>query len=270
MAQQKFKGFTHSHFVLCGEGLDIVNRGGSKTLMEGYTDYDGLLGEKGRYVKYVDSRNQKGQDNAKRFRFDLSLRRLLVRENDKDFYGVKLFDWLKNYPSCEGSPYGEYTQENGKTVQKGVLFREMNNAKDAEVALEADEYRIKAQAEVLSLDNETLEEVGAILGHYGEPDKTMRLRVLEFAGKRPNEYFELMKSGDRHVRAVVRKALNEGIFSKKGTMIMFDSTLVGADEDGAIAKLINDPQMLGALQEKLGLVKQEVKRKAGNPNLTKK
>ncbi len=267
MAQQKFKGFNNSHFVLCGEGLERVNRGGSYTLMEGYID------DKGNYVTYyVGTKDKKGAPVGKRFRFDLSLRRLLVRDSDKDFNGLKLFDFLKNYPACEGSPYGEYVKdkETGKTVQVGIMFREMNNAKDAEVALEADELRIKAQSEVLSLDDQTLEEVAAILGHYGSVDKTMRLKVLEYAGKRPAEYFELMKSGDRTIRATVRKAIDAGIFTRKGSVIYWESTPVGADEDGAIAALLRDPSMLNALQEKLGYNPTPVKKPVGNPNLRKK
>lgn len=267
MSQQKFKGFNHAHFVLCGEGLEKVNRGGSITLMEGYVD------NAGNYITYfVGSKDRKGAPVGKRFRFDLSLRRLLVRDTDKDFHGLKLFDFLKNYPACEGSPYGEYIldKDTGKTVQLGVMFRELNTAKDAEVALEADKLRIKAQAEVLALDEETLEEVAAILGHYGAVDEVMRLKVLEFAGKRPSDYFEMMKSGDRKIRAIVRKALDKGIFTKKGSIIMFENTVVGSDEDQAIGTLVRDGQMLNALEEKLGYAKTEVKRPAGNPNLRKK
>lgn len=269
--RQKFKGFTHSHFVLCGDALRVVNNNGSYTLPEGYFDYAGALGDKGKYIKYVDARNIKGQDIGKRFRFDLSLRRLMARESDKDFYGVKLFDYLKNHPFCEGSPNGDYYEDAGKQVQAGVVFREMNTERDAAVALEADEYRIKAQGDVLALDEQTLEEVAAILGHYGAPDKVMRLKVLEFAGKRPDEYFELMNSGDRSVRAIVRKAIDSQIFNKRGSVIIWDGTPVGGDEDDAISTLMKDPDMLKALQEKLGLKTPiEVKKARGNPNFGKK
>lgn len=268
---EKFKMANQTHFVICGEAKEKVDNGGSIALMDGYIDYDGIFGEKGKYVKYVNSRDSRtGQDRGKRFRFDLSLRRVMVRDNDRDFNGIKQYDWLKNYPTCEGSPYGDYVVVNGVRKQRGVEFRELNTAKDAQVALEADTYRVKAQAEVLNLDDQTLEEVSAVLGHYGAVDQIMRLKVLEFAGKRPNEYFELMKSGDRSVRAIVRKALDRGIFSKKGSLIMFESTMMGADEDGAIATLVREPDMLNALQEKLGLAKTEIKKSVGNPNFGKK
>lgn len=270
MAQPKFKGFNHSHFVICGEGLEIVNRGGSHTLMEGYIDHDGVFGKPGEYVTYyIGTKDKKGNPVGKRFRFDLSLRRLLVRDSDQDFNGIKLFDFLKNYPGCEGSPYGEYVVKDGVQVQEGILFREMNTAKDAAVALEADKFRVKAQAEVIALDDQTLEEVAAILGHYGEVDEIMRLKVLEFAGKRPNEYFDLMQSGDRSVRATVRKALDQGIFVKKGSMIMWDNTIIGADEDSAMGMLIKEPSMLKALQDKMSLIPIQVKKPRGNPNLNK-
>ena len=273
MSKEKFKGFTHTHFVLCGEGLHKVNNGGSMTLMEGYSDHEGVVtGEKGKYVKYVTSRDSRGRDVAKRFRFDINLRRLLVRDSDKDFYGLTQYTWLKNYPSCEGSPYGEYVRnrDTGEMEQIGVLFRELNTERDAQVALEADELRVKAQSEVLSLDDETLDEIAAILGHHTDAGKVKKLKVLEYAGKRPKDFFEMMNSGDRAVRAIVRKALAESIFTKKGSVIMWETTVLGADEDDAIAKLVKDPDLLKGLQEKLGVSKQvEAKRKPGNPNFGK-
>lgn len=271
----KFNGSNHSWFVLCKEGLDKVNRGGSIVLAEGYIDADGLVsGQKGKYIKYVTSRDDKGREGAKRFRFDESFRRLMTRETDKDFFGITQFAWLKNYPQCEGSPYGDYIRNDDGTVEQlGVLFREMNDAKDAEVALQADEARINAQATALGLDDETLSEVGAILGHYGPADKIMRLRVVEYAGKRPKDFEDLLNSGDRGVRAIVRKAIAQGIFKIKGAIIYWDTTVIGANEDAAVSAILADATMLSALKEKLGVTTKTVAssapKKRGNPNFGK-
>jgi hypothetical protein len=269
---KKFKGLNSQWFVLCNEGLHIVNNGGSLVLADGYTDSMGVLGRPGEYVRYVTTKTKDGKEIGKRFRFDLSFRRLMTRENDRDVTGLSQFAWLKNYPQCEGSPYGEYVEnDDGTRTQVGVWFRELNDARDAEVALQADESRINAQATALGLDEETLEEVGAILGHFGDPDKLMRLRVVEYAGKKPRHFEEILKAGDRGIRATVKKALADGVFKQKGTMIYWNSTVVGADEESAVATLVKDNEMLNAVREALGLkiIVPETKKSRGNPNFRK-
>lgn len=273
MSNNKFKGFDHTYFVLVGEAREQAFKGGSITLMSGYVDSEGLVQkEEGKYVQYVKNRNDRGQDIPYRFKLNESLARLQVRPNDKDYYGVTQYNWLKNYPACEGSPYGTYVKdENGFRVQIGVIFRELNTKADAEVALEADVLRTKSQAEALALEEDVLQEVAAVLGHYGEPDAVMRLKVLEFAGKKPHEFRELMNAGDRGLRALVRRAIAEGVFTTKGTMIFWESTTIGADEDSAIARLMNDPTLVNGLKEKLGLYTEPIEKpkKRGNPQWTK-
>lgn len=273
--KDNFKIPSTTYFVLCGEGLDVVNRGGIVNLAKGYVDHEGHLARgkfKGKYVEYATSIDPQGREKGKYFRFDESLRRLMTREFDADVKGIAQYEFLKNYPTCEGSPYGDYVEIDGVMEQRGVQFREMNDAKDAEVALEADELRITAQAEALGLDDETLTEVAANIGLFGKPDKIMRLRVVEWAGKQPANFNKLMEQGDRAVRAVIRRALNDRIFTEKGKLIYFENTLIGADQDAAVSTLMKDPVMLKTLQEKLGLpteVKTEPRRR-GNPNFSKK
>lgn len=273
--KQNFKLPEVTYFVLCGEGLDTVNRGGIVGLAKGYVDHQGALLKgtlRGKYVEYATSIDDRGREKAKYFRFDESLRRLMTREYDTDVKGLSQYEFLKNYPTCEGSPYGDYIEEEGVMVQRGVQFREMNDAKDAEVALEADELRINAQAEALGLDEQTLSEVAANIGLFGKPDKMMRLKVVEYAGKRPADFNKIMEQEDRAVRAIVRRAVNERVFNTKGSVIYFDQTLIGADENSAIATLLKEPDMLKALQEKLGLPTEisTPKRKPGNPAFSKK
>ena len=127
-------------------------------------------------------------------------------------------------------------------------------------SLEADTQRITAQAEALNLDKETMTEIANILGYYNQPPDITKLRVVEWAGKRPVEYFQLIKAGDRSLRAAVRKALADGIFKQKGELVMWGETIVGSNEDAAISQLAGDKEMLSALQEKLGLKKPSKKK----------
>lgn len=256
-SSKKFKPVEHSQFVITGPFVDTVFQGGSYALSLGYTDHAGAIkdntpqsGQKGRYVEYVTARNERGQDKAKRYRFDQSLGRLLTRESDTDIYGKSQYQFLKNHPECEGSPNGIYTDDG---TQTGITFRELNTAKDAAVALRADRLRNKAEANALSLDDQTLEEVASIIGYFGEVDDQMLLKVVEFARKKPGDFTAILEADDRGIRAIVRKAIAEGIFKEHGQIIKWESTTIGNDENDAVATLRKDKAMLSALQEKLGL-----------------
>lgn len=267
----KFRGFEGTWFVLVPEALKLIEEGGSYTITDGYYDYDGIFGEPGKFIRYVTSRDEKGRINAKRYRFNESFFRIMTRKSDVDCDGkVSQYDFLKNHPECEGSPYGQYEMVDGKKVQVGYCFKELNEEKDAMLALQADRLRTEAQAEVLKLDDATVEEVASILGVYGQAPSIQRLKVLEFAGKKPAEFNELMRSGDRAVRALVRKAIADEVFTKKGSVISWESTIIGNNEDDAIATLLGDQSMIEALQEKLGQTTEiKVPKKRGNPAFSK-
>lgn len=249
---QKYKLPEQKNFILFGDILDTINRGGSWTLEAGYVDHANKLGlGAGTYVEYQIGGNDKwGKPVVKRFRFDESFRKVQTRPSDKSAQGISQYDFLRNHPGCLGSENGTY---DAKGVQLGAIYKEYDPQKDAEVAFEAGEARINAQSAALTLDPQTLEEIANILGHFGEPDKAMRVTVIEFAGKRPSEFNELLNAGDRSFRAIVRKALAEGEFTKKGEMIFWGETLIGNSEDAAVSRLAGDQTMIDALKDRLKL-----------------
>src|SRR5689334_3892065 len=137
--QQKFKLPEQTHFILFGEALDKINRGGSHAMSLGYVDNANALGRGvGVYVEYITSKDQRGNPKAKRFKWDESFRKIMTRPSDRDITGLSQFEYLKNSPECEGSPNGFYQKIDGQLVQLGVVYREFNPEKDAENALEAD------------------------------------------------------------------------------------------------------------------------------------
>lgn len=220
--------------------------------MSSYVDYAGTFGSPGATVKYITSRDDKGRDKGKYFTWSESHRRFVVREGERDINGITQYDFLKNSPECEGSPNGTYSADGNQT---GVIYREMNTAKDAEVALEADHSRITAQANALALEPSVLAEVAAHIGVFASTEDPnaliMRVRVVDWAGKNPTDYFEVLNSGDREVRAVIKKALADGILTIKGTIIQWENTVIGSDENAAVARLIADPAVYSALKEKI-------------------
>lgn len=234
-----------------------------------YTDRAGVFGRKGASVEYVTSRDDKGRDKGKYFTLDQAHNAFQVREGDTDVYDKSMFDFLKNSPFCEGSPNGTYaTTLEGDKIQLDVKYRLMNTEADAEVALEASLNRAKAISSAGEIDDQTLLEVAAVgIGFHGKPDKIMRHKVVEWANKRPNDYFDTLNSGDRLVRALIRKAIADGIFQIKGSLIYWGNTMVGTDEDAAVKALVDDKELLEGLQEKVDL---KAKAKIENPKKPRK
>lgn len=248
-----FNSNSTTWFVLVGEGLEKVSRGGTHSF-RGYSDNANAHGKgTSTYIQYVTSKDDRGKELGKWFTLDESRRKFQVREGEHDIQGITQYDFLKYSPDCEGSPNGSYVSTEAGKVQQGIMYRELNQDKDARIALEADSKRINAQAKVLSLDLITLQELAAFIGVFGEPGELMRVRVLEWAAKRPDDFIRLLSSGDRGLRAVVRKALADGVLTQRGTIIYWADTMIGSDEDSAISTLAGDPQMYEALATKVDL-----------------
>lgn len=271
MAKQFIRNYDTSkitHFVAVGQTLDKLFDGGTLNFSE-YVDRAGVLGKQGRLVRYTVAKDERGKEKGKYFNFNENLRRLSVRDSDIDLNDVSMYDFLKNYPTCEGSPNGDYVLVNGEETQMGVEFREMDSDKDADTALAAESKRTEAKASALKLDEATLQEVAAFIGYFGQTGQRMRLNVVEFADKRPSDYFKVLNAGDRNVRAIIRKAKADGLFNEKGSLIYWEGTLIGADEDAAVATLLNDEKMLDVLQTKVDLGTEAKattqKRKPGRP-----
>ena len=258
--QEKFKLPDQINFILFGDSLDQINRGGSIALALGYNDNANALKlGAGTYVEYVTGKDQKGNFKAKRFRFDETWRKLMTRPTESDLNGISQYAFLKNAPECEGSPNGNYVGSGSSRKQLGVVYREYNPAKDAATALQANTSRILTQARAIELDDETTEEIANILGDYGTQEMSpeqlktsFKNTVVEFAGKRPSEFDKLLAAGDRPLRALVRKALNAGELTKKGAIIFWENTMLGSEDD-AINILQKDEQMVDNLKGKLKL-----------------
>lgn len=263
--KKPFNSNNLTYFVLTGIGLEKINRGGTHS-MSTYVDYAGVFGSPGATVRYVTSRDDRGRDKGKYFTWSESHRRFVVREGERDINGITQYEFLKNAPECEGSPNGSYSPDGAQT---NVIYREMNTTRDAEVALEADQLRILAQANALALESSVLAEVAAHIGVFASKEDStgmlMKVRVVDWAGKHPNDYWEVLNSGDREVRAVIRKAIADGILKVKGTIILWEETVIGSDENSAVSKLISDPAMFSALKEKIDFKAAPTVKKVGRP-----
>ncbi len=280
MAKKHFNSTKYHYFVLVPEkqfrrdtdmlGNPVIRENLGSLNFRTYTDRVGALGRgAGLAVQYVVGQDEKGRPKGKNFSLNQSHNAFKVNEEDRDVHGTTMMEFLSNYPNCQDSPNGIYSVDaNGDRVQMNVEFRLMNSDADAEVALDATINRTKAQASALDLDPQTLMEVAAIgIGLHGEASSVMRLRVSEWAGTRPNDYFEVLNSGDRQLRAVIRKAVADGIFREQGELIYWGNTMIGTSEDAAVKFLVESPDSLAALQEKMNLkvAIEPAKKQAGRP-----
>lgn len=217
---------------------------GGHVVFRTYTDHANAFGKgSGKGVMYTEGLDEDGKPRGKWFRMDQSRRRFSVRLDQIDVNGISMYDFLRYSPACEGSP----------NLPEGGIpqFKELNEEKDAELALEADEKRIKAAASVLEIDEATLGEIGTTIGQFGNPDKIMRLHVLEWAQKNPYEYFKALEAPDRQIRALIRKGVAEEVLEKKGDIIYYGNTVLGNNETAATAVLLGDTVMRDALAEKV-------------------
>lgn len=260
---KSFNATKQKFFVLDG---NVAARNGSVSFRT-YTDSTGALAklypqlaEKsilgiGVGVQYVEGKDDKGRDRGKYFELSQSHRTFVVRDGQRDLNGILMYDFLRCSPFCEGSP--------NLTAGK-ALFSELDNAGKAKTALDAGRMRAKATAKVYELldaeDWGTIAELAAYIGIYGESNEVAGHRVAEWAEHRPVDFFEIYNSADRALRAIVRRALNEGILHTKGTVIHWEDTILGSDEDRAVAFLINNKEIGDALKERLD-TKVEVKEK---------
>ncbi len=261
MSQQFKKPKTVYNFVLADR--ELAAKGGCYTF-SAYTDKDGVFGIPGATVRYIQGRDAEGREKPKYYKLDQSFYNFVVREGEKDDTGKSQFDFLSNAPMCEGSVNGDYIGEGEDRIQVGVVFKLMNTDKDAETAMTAARRKVEAESSAMSIDDETLTEIAAHYGWFDPAGDLLRHKVYQIAGKRPLEYFEILNSGDRAIRSIIRKALSTGIFSKKGEVILWSGTVIGSNEDDAVSKLMREKDVLEALQKKMGLTNElKIKAKPG-------
>ncbi len=220
-----------------------------------YTDTAGVFDTPGAPVEYITTVDANGRPKGKWFKMDQSHNAIIVNINDVDVKGKKMIDFIRNHPDCEGSKNGRYiTDGNGDTIQINVKFRELNTEQDAQTALAASLRRSKAQLSAGELDFDTLKEVAILgIGMSSNSESILRHKVVEWAGKRPQDYFTILDSGDRQIRAQVRKAITDGIFTERGPLIYWGNEIIGSNEDDAVSKLLNDEELRSALKEKTSI-----------------
>lgn len=224
----------------------FVYIGNNKTY--GFRNYsDSETGLERGYVTGFDKNNQ---PIMKEWVFDNGSRRQIrVSSTEKDKTGQLAVDFLRNSPECMGSPSGRYVDgENGEKKQVLVYFKEINEAKDAQVALDSRKISIDAQKKALELKGLELEEMASLIGIFSKDEEILTLKVLDYAHNRPTDFLSLYDDPSRKVKALVSKGLHTTVLTQDGKLIKWEGKVVGADFDDAVSTLMKDEKLKKAIE----------------------
>jgi hypothetical protein len=229
-------GFTY--FVI----TNIQNAGYTFT---GYTDREGNH----RYIAMGE--NERGNKIYRRFKFSPSQRTLSIPNTQQD-----VIKFLREHPECQGSPNGHYYPDGrGGQVQVQVCFKEMNEGKDAQLAIDAIEKKAEATSLALSLkhpDNaEELNQMNTLCGGSAQDPSLQLFHVLKYAESSPIEFLNLYEDPSRKVKFIVKRGVQAGVLTTKGLMIMWHDVQLGVNSDEACRKLLLDRELMDAVENEL-------------------
>lgn len=171
---------------------------------------------------------------------------VLVNGQEKQ---MLLVDYIKGHPCCEGSVNG--------SPQQAILFKELDPIKDASLEMDRRKRRNEAMSIAFGLEGEELNDMATLIGVFVDDPVFKMNRVSEFANQDPEMFFKLYESGEKGVRALVRKSLTLGKLKKVGDAVFFGEMSIGGNEDQAVSYLIANPEKAKALRDGIGAVPQD-------------
>ena len=234
------RDFNPEDFVYFVLESGFINRASNSFVLD---YFDSNIGD-----QFTLTERKSGQEMVKRFKFDRAHRNIRIPKRNET-----LLDAIRNHPLCAGSRNGTYIKDDkGEKKQVNVLFKELNNDKDAEVMITASELKAKAlnKAVEISKSPEEAEYICLSLGLKAE-GKQSHAHLLLFAEKEPTKFLEVVDSKDTKARGLVKKGINKGIFERKGVMYFVDDVEFGVDFEDVISTIIKDEDKRTLLFKKI-------------------
>lgn len=225
-------------FVLCQPKL-------AKYGMTEYSDYTGKV------QGFYEQKDKQGNPIPKRWSWTFNNRQVHVHEDYKDIFGTSAVEFLRNAPDCKDSPNGSYVEENGKDIQVGYFFKELNDEADALVLMGEAELKLKAQNVAAALKGQDLIDVAAAIGAFNLKPGMMKTRVYHYASSLPKAFLELIEDANFKNRSFLKRLVNAEIVKVKGTLHTWEGQALGGDENAAVATIQNDVEMRKALEASL-------------------
>lgn len=225
----------------------LVRNGNASYSFTGYTDQE--TGDT--KVMHMGRKDHHGNDVPHRFKFDRAHRSMRIPKNRKDIHGNLMVDFLRGFPECLNSPNGQYRVVDGEKVHINMWFKEMNEGKDAMIAVDAKRTKIDAETTALNLKGDELSEMAILCGTMTTDEGMQLHRVLEYAGASPETFLELYNRPSRKATVLLKKAVAAGLVTTRGTMFIWEEITLGANEDLAVSKLMEDTTMRDAIEQNL-------------------
>jgi hypothetical protein len=211
------------YFVFLDHGLSHYS-------FTGYTDSTGEY----RFVE--GKKDQFGNPIPMRFNFNKSSRQLKYHSSQK-----AIIEFLRNHPECEGSANSHGT----------AMFRELNENKDAEIAIQATMLRSKAETKVLALKGAELKDAAHAFGYFKEGDGLRLHYLLQIAYYNPDQIFDVLDAPDFKAKALFKLAVDKKLVIKKGVVYVYKEEKLGPEERDAVSKLLQDKDLFDAIAAEL-------------------
>ncbi|MHA2404733.1 MAG: hypothetical protein ACXADH_17165 [Candidatus Kariarchaeaceae archaeon] len=196
-----------------------------------FVDNDGEVHE------LVQKQDQYGNKTYRRFKWTQQNRTIRIPNKQK-----KVIEFLQAHPFCEGSPNGS---------EGGAAYKEINDSKAANIALEAKRLRSRAESIALAMDEDEIAEFAALIGSAHTDSGLRAHAVAEYAGNNPPHFIQLYEDPARAARALYAKAKKAGILKNKGFMVFWENVHLGNGDEKAIQKIFEDEQLSIAITEQL-------------------
>lgn len=230
------RGFTHFAWInpsRAGHGF-----------VASYEDKDG------NHQFLSNGEDSRGNTLFRRFKFKPSKRMISVPNTQVD-----VIEFLRNHPDCKGSPNGNYAyDEHGNPMQIGYVFKEINEGKDAKLAIDATKLRTKALNHALELEDSSradeLKEVSVMTGYYNSDPGLQHFHILNYAENQPERYLDIINDPTRRAKYIIKNGLDgeNKVLKKKGFMIYWEKEHLGNNFDEAVQKILSDKQLMQAIE----------------------
>lgn len=154
---------------------------------------------------------------------------------------MSLYEYLRNHPNCEGSK--------NAMPDSPVIFKELDEQKDAKVHTDRIKRRAEAMNKALSMKPAEYDNVAPLIGVFNDDPDIKQRAILMFADQDPEKFFSYVEDQSAPIRALIRKALSINKLRNLGEAIFWDKETLGGNEDQAVSYLIANKEKLEALKQ---------------------
>jgi hypothetical protein len=169
-------------------------------------------------------------------------------ENGKVISQMTLVDFIRNSPFCQQA------DEERKPIHR---IKELDSKKAAQISNSKEKDVFRAKSVVFNADDTVLANLSALFGYLGK-DKEIQLNTcLRACENEPQKVIDAAENDSTEYRAVVKEALEKGLFVKRGELIEYKPTkaakvlTIGLDEDEAVSKLMKDKPLYNSLLKRI-------------------